>query len=225
VYRVNIISQPTSGWTIAYVLCTVILSIVGIATLVVLISQIIELRKQVRLQERGLRQWIDTRNWQASIPQHTRPQMLEIAVDIVNPTKAPIVLLLIKITTSGGQVSATGFPKNTLLIPGIPLTYRAYMNMSKEQGENYRSDTGLILQVEGSITYIDSPKDEWQQQFFLMLGCHHGLIQANPSDYTHTLHEVKMLYDPAAPKPLWCNVLAWYLAQIEAMKNGESANN
>jgi MFS superfamily sulfate permease-like transporter len=221
-YRVNIVSQPTGGWTIAYVFITAFLGLIGAVTLGVLIYQTLTLRRQVRLQERGQRQWVDTKNWRSGTPYFPRPQMLEIAFDIVNPTTAPIALMLVRITVSGGQVTATGFPKNTLLIPDTPLTYRAYLNMNRQQRESYRSETGLILQVEGSVTYIDSLKDRWEQRFLLILGCHHGLVQANAGDYTHTLHEVKLDYDPDAPRTIWRRMLDWYLAQIEAMKNGDS---
>lgn len=39
IYRVHVVSEPTSGWTIAYVIITAILGIIGIATIVLLFLQ------------------------------------------------------------------------------------------------------------------------------------------------------------------------------------------
>jgi hypothetical protein len=188
-----------------------------------LFRQSAQLQSQIRLQSVALRQWVDTRNWRASTPYPTRPQTLEIDVDIVNPTKAPIVLLLVRITVSGGKISAIGFPPNTLLIPNTPLTYQAFVDVSREQREHYRSEAGLVLQVEGFISYVDSLKDAWGQRFQLMLRCDHGFAKAAATGYTYTLHEGIPIV--GKPRRLWRLALDWYLAQIEAMKNGESGND
>jgi hypothetical protein len=150
------------------------------------------------------------------------PATRELVVDIVNPTNAPIILLLVRIAVSGGKTSATGFPRNRLLIPGTPLPYRAYVELTAEQATYYRSGKPLVLQVEGSIIYIDSLKDEWEQRFSLMLACHQGFPKGPAvSDYTHTLHDVTHVKG----RPLWRTALNWYLSQIEAMKSGESKND
>lgn len=205
-----------------YLRATIAGVVVALGGLWILRNQNRNLANQIKVQSLALRQWVDTTNWRTRLPYPVRPRTLELIVDIVNPTNAPISLILIRITVSDGKTNATGFPRNTLLLPNKPLTYRAYIELGQEQFANLISENGLILQVEGSIIYIDSLKDEWEQRLRLMLACHRGsadgpAAEAIASDYTHTLHEVTRPYDPDFPQPLWRKVLNWYITQIKAM--------
>jgi hypothetical protein len=144
----------------------------------------------VELQQVALRQWVNTRNWASHIfSAGEHPERLRIGVDIVNPTRAPITILWIRIITPRGNMSAGGFPQNAMLLPDNPHRREFEVEMTPAERNSFLSIEGLALPLNGSICYADSLGDKWEQQFQLILQC--GLTGTQPSEYVHTLHPVK----------------------------------
>jgi hypothetical protein len=224
VYRVRVEPAPTSGWTIAYVISGLILGVASILTLVVLYGQVKELRNQIRLQERGLRQWVNTRDWKSSLTEKRSAsgrRILEISFLISNATKAPIMLILVSTTAKGrtGVIGADAFPNNTMLLPSNPIRHRVYVPLSDEEVTRY-STSGIKLKIGGDIRYTDALEDSWGQTFSLSLTTCSG---GTTSDgYLHVLRKLRKTELVEAPQPFWRRATAWYADQIEAIKNGES---
>jgi hypothetical protein len=222
-YRVNIESEPTSGWTIAYVFITAVLGLLGAGTLWVLIYQTTTLGKQVRLQERGQRQWVNTSEWQAGFtdmwsPDH-RP-VLEITFKVSNITKAPITINIIRAASQqhepiGGD---SGWAKNTMLLPDNPFRHSFWVALTKEEHSNYTRD-GVLLNIVGNVVYTDALEEMWSQSFQLTLvACPTSIVT---SEYFHTLAKARGV-DVPRDIPRWRKAVNWYVAKVEAMKNGES---
>jgi hypothetical protein len=226
-YRVNVISQPTSGWTIAYVICTVVLSGLGLATLVVLIFQIKELRKQVRLQERGLRQWVNTSHWEAGLTGRMSAngeRVLEISFRVSNVTRAPITLKLVRAESEEHRDSletGNAFPENTMLLPISPYRHSFRISLTDEEYSNY-VEKGIMLPITGMIFYTDALGDAWTQRFQLLLATSPSSDWT--SNYFHVLGSVKTL-PITAHRPFWRKAIDWWVIQVEEMKSGKSTSD
>jgi hypothetical protein len=149
----------------------------------------------VNLQKIALRQWVNVRKWQTAIPDpDKRPEMMQIEFEVINPTRAPISLIYVDITAASGESGARGFPQNMMLIPDNPLKHDAVIKLTPEQLKSYYHGTGLNLAIEGSIVYMDTTQEEWEQRFRVLLNCH--LTYTYMAEYFHTLHKVTKLSDP-----------------------------
>jgi hypothetical protein len=226
-YRVNIESQPTSGWTIAYVFITAVLGLLGGGTLWVLIYQTATLRKQIRLQERGLRQWVNTSDWKASLTDDVTSEggrFVSVSCGISNITRAPITLVLISLASEDrpGIRADEGFPANTLLLPDNPLRHNVWIPLTAAQHDAY-TEIGCLLEISGVVLYIDALEDTWKQGFRLTLAV--SPTSAITGGYTHTLSKVRRVGILDSPEPFWRRAVHWWIAQVEAMKNGESEND
>jgi hypothetical protein len=190
----------------------------AIAAIIFLIYQTVSLRRQIEIQAAGARQWVDITGWRTSLA-IAEPRVLEIACAISNPTSTPIVLLMAAITANDGVTSVGSFPPNTLLRPGHPLPHETYIDLTQKQLTQY-SGAVLTFHIKGIVLYIDGLKDRWEQRFELTLVC--SPTGVNTREYHHTLHEVKLIYDPNAPRPFWRRVVDWWVNQIEEMKARDS---
>jgi hypothetical protein len=222
-YRVDIVSQLTSGWTIAYVLITAFLGAIGAVTLGVLIYQNINLGKQVRLQERAQRQWVNTSEWKAVLTDRQLPDgrnILEVSFKISNLTHAPIMLILVSINSEDHEIPPRGdaFSENTMLLPRNPFRHSIRIPLSKEEYFDYVRE-GAILRLNGMIVYTDALEDSWRQSFRLLLVA--SSTSTTLSNYFHTLGRVNRL-TLTTIQPFWRKAVHWWVAQVEAMKNGES---
>jgi hypothetical protein len=233
VYRVHVESEPTSPWTIAYVCITALLGLLGFGTLVALIYQNGTLRKQVRLQERAQRQWVNTSDWKAGITTDSDGKFAAtISCAISNVTHAPITLILVSLASEDHQGirNDEGFPRNTLLLPSNPIRHNCLVPLTSDQVDAF-THRGLLFKLSGMILYTDALEDTWTQNFRLVLAA--SPTSVSIGNYFHTLGKVRsvemwevssgqMFQNVEMPQPLWRKALDWWIAQVEAMKNGNS---
>jgi hypothetical protein len=148
--------------------------------------------KSVELQGIALRQWIQIGRWGTELPDpDDHPEKLAIGFQIINPTRAPIILQWAKITSSNDEMLVKGFAKDAMLIPENAIQVDVECELNSVQQKQYSPSLGLTLPIKGAIRYTDVLGDEWEQRFSLLLHC--NMIQTEPSEYIHTLH-------PIAPK-------------------------
>jgi hypothetical protein len=141
----------------------------------------------VKLQQVALRQWVNIRNWKSWIPDRSnRPSELRIEFEVVNPTRAPLVIRWSRITAQSGALAVSGFPENAMLIPDNPHFVSTLVELTQMQRLNYSSPNGLVLSIEGAIAYTDALRDKWRQEFKLTLQC--SPSGTEPSNYIHTLY-------------------------------------
>jgi hypothetical protein len=151
----------------------------------------------VILQKIAQRQWVDTRNFAISTPYEDAPKLAQITFKVTNPTRAPIRLWLIRITSVEGESNAQGFPGNTLLTPGHPYTFSGAVSLNEAQFASFKSPVGLILTIRVSIIYIDALQDSWEQKSIVTLQQGPSTMgHTKASDYFHTLHDVKLPTNP-----------------------------
>jgi hypothetical protein len=148
--------------------------------------------RSVKLQAIALRQWIKIGRWGTELSDPDKqPESLTIGFEIINPTRAPIILQWAKITTAKGETLVKGFVQDAMLIPEHAIQVDVECELSSLQQMQYSSRDGLTLPVKGAIRYTDALSDAWEQRFNLLLKC--NSLQTEPSEYIHTLH-------PIAPK-------------------------
>jgi hypothetical protein len=209
-----------------YLRATIAGVFVALGGLGILFGQSRHLQSQIRLQERALRQWINTSDWKAILSDSIHPKngrrILTISYEISNVTKAPITIVLLRLKCEDRKDAGDGveaFPENTLLLPNNPIRHRCSVLLTDVDLAVYIS-AGLVLKMSGDILYIDALQDTWIQRFSLtLMSSPTGSFHAN---YFHTISKVQRTPIVQAPPSRWRKALDWYSAKIEAMKNGEN---
>jgi len=205
-------------------------AIIGVAVALVGIGmlwyQSRHLQSQIRLQERGLRQWVNTSDWKvAGTGQETsdRRQIIEVSFLLSNETRAPITLIAVTFNSEDHPASTgdEGFAEHSMLLPNNPFRPTLRVPLTRKEELDYVRD-GILLRIGGMIVYTDALEETWRQNFRIFLNASHTDIKT--SKYIHTLHKMRTVPIPL-PQPFWRRAVDWYLAQIEAMKNGESEND
>jgi hypothetical protein len=218
-----------------YLRATIVGVFVALGGLGMLWIQSRHLQSQIRLQERGQRQWVNTSDWKAGLTTDSNGNFFAtISCAISNVTHAPITLILIRLASENHKGISTdeGFPQNTLLLPNNPIRHNCLAPLTEDEIDAF-THLGLLFKLSGMIVYTDALEDTWTQSFRLTLVA--SPTSVGVGNYFHTLGKVRKveMWQPGSgrkfrnvelPIPLWRKAIDWYVAQVEAMKNGQSEN-
>jgi hypothetical protein len=129
-------------------------------------TQTEHLQKQISIQQRSSRQWVNVTDWhqQAVV---ARPNTIEIAFQIKNPTSIPLRLDIV-MSKASGQSNDSGLV--TFLAPDNPFPHELYVTLTTEQLTHYEQGK-LVLDTEISVFFTDAFDNQWNQTFQRILVC------------------------------------------------------
>ncbi len=108
-----------------------------------------------------------------------RPNTIEIAFKIKNPTSIPLRLDMV-MSKANGESNDSGLV--TFLAPDNPFPHELYVALTKEQLAPYEQSK-LVLEAEVSVFFTDAFGNQWNQIFqrILVCGRHDGYIHVRES--------------------------------------------
>ena len=124
--------------------------------------------RQVKLQEAGMRQWVNLEKWTTGSSPIRPKNELVVEFQIVNPTQVPLTLDAVLNKIGGGQSNDQGI--TGLLAPGNPYIVTLPMRLSDEQMAAF-DQANLVLTVRCDILFTDAMERKWQQIFGRMMVC------------------------------------------------------
>ena len=150
----------------AYLLFTIIGVLIALGGIGFLWRQNRHLERQIGIQQRSSRQWVNVTDWQQQTVSD-RPNTIEIDFQVKNPTSIPLRLDMVMSKTSG-QSNDSGVV--TFLAPDNPFPRELYVTLNTEQLTLYEQSK-LVLDTEVSVFFTDAFDNQWNQIFQRILVC------------------------------------------------------
>jgi hypothetical protein len=160
----------------------IVLSIAGIAGIIVAIYTLKKIGKQttaiensVKLQEAQMRQWVVILNWQFDGQEFTKNTIaggpLKITFDVFNPTEFPLTFENWSVRIATKPYAET---VGTLLPPDSPYLATVSIGTDGDVGERFLRNE-LVLPIVGEIAFTDVLGDRQRQSFSQMCVCGQGV--------------------------------------------------
>jgi|ERR1700723_78147 hypothetical protein len=164
------------------------LVILGVITCIVIMWQAWETRKaaesakrSVKLQEIMQQQWIQVSGWRIEDRSSAEesPPRFTIVMDICNPTSAPLTLQSISMRGAGKSVGVGGGGIQNILAPKECFKFGYKPALKPEDVARYRTSE-LVLELKGSIFYVDAFGNRKEQPFSQSCVCGLGSAEFSP---------------------------------------------
>ena len=132
-------------------------------------------RDSVLLQQTGMQQWIDIKEWKAWFTSDAKTS-LTIQFDIVNPTNFPLTIEAFEISFNlPGIITQHPLPTDFRLTPGNPQTVFVIFPITQREANAFRSAERLVIRITIASIHTDmGPNERTRMLAEGDLACQHG---------------------------------------------------
>ena len=130
----------------------------------------------VKLQEIGLKQWIELSHWQVELEALSR---LNLTFQLVNPTKLPLTLDTVVITTKGPKTET--IRAGSLLAPENPFVIKMKIDIDVFGYAELRS-SGFSFGLVCAVRFTDCLEQYWEQTLGRIILCGPDAVKDVSSD-------------------------------------------